>query len=73
MLNKPLRIGLGITGVLIGTVLFVLPGSMLFLLGGLMLLSFDFPRAKRCLKQSQRMMSRGANKLDKHLYRRKFK
>lgn len=71
MLNKPARMTLGVLGVFIGTVFFILPGSILFLIAGLFLLSFDVPIAKTWLKKSQKMMSTGARKLDKYLLNRK--
>lgn len=71
MLNKPVRITLGVIGIFIGTVLFVLPGSILFLIAGLFLLSFDFPQARKWLKKSQKAMAIGARKLDRFLLNRK--
>lgn len=73
MLNKPARLTLGVIGVLIGTVFFILPGSILFLIMGLLLLSFDVPVARKWLKKSQRLMSDGAYKLDKYLLKRRFR
>ncbi|GGO70486.1 PGPGW domain-containing protein [Bowmanella pacifica] len=69
---KSLRIGLGMTFTLIGTVLFILPGSILFLLAGLVLLSVDFPVARQWLKRCQRGMYKGASRLDSILLNRKL-
>lgn len=72
-MTKQIRLVLGTVGVLIGTVFFILPGSILFLIAGLILLSIDFPQARVWLKRSQRMMTRGANRLDRFLLARKYR
>lgn len=71
MLNKPARITLGAIGVFIGVVFAILPGSIIFLVLGLFMLSFDFPIARKILKKSQKLMSEGAQKLDRYLLNRK--
>ena len=72
MLNKPIRVTLGVIGVFIGIVFAILPGSIFFLVAGLFMLSFDFPLARKWLKKSQKMMAWGARKLDATISKRRY-
>lgn len=68
-----IRLTIGAVLFISGLVLTLLPGSILLVLGGLMLLSYDWPRARRWLKYSQRSMTAGARKIDRFLLLRKMR
>lgn len=68
-----LRLTLGAILFAGGIVLTLLPGSILFVVAGLVLLSYDWPRARRWLKYSQRTMTFGARKIDRFLLMRKLR
>lgn len=72
-MKKVLITVFGVALVFLGMIFLIVPGpAILLIIPGLALLSFEYPVAKKWLKQTQKMARKSAAWLDSVLLKRKY-